>query len=636
VNSCYLQALALLLVNQACACAASSADKTPSPSGFDGTLAGVIPVAPQILVDQFGYLPGEAKTAVIRDPQIGFDTNLKFAPGAHYQLRRADDGAVVLTGPVRAWNGGAVQVSSGDRGWWFDFSTIDRPGRYFVYDAERKVRSPTFSIDPHVYRSVLVAAMRMYYYQRSGLPKIQPYADPCWTDIASYAGPNQDGQAHDVTDRNNLSKVRDLSGGWFDAGDTNKYVTFAVQPVHQLLSAYEEHPKSFTDDFDIPESGNGLPDLIDEVKWEIDWIRKMQFDDGSVALKVGDIKIMNPSPPSLDTSERFYVPACTSSTIAAAGMFAHASYVFARFPTLKTYADELKNRAIRAWGQYQKSPAKQTHCDQGIVLAGNADRSAEDQASEAVEASVYLFAITADVKYQDYVRAHYRETRPYRDIGWSRYQPDQGESLLFFTRLTSADSGLRHEILQDKARDARAGNQIYGFQPADDLYRAFLHDPQYHWGSNNPRANYGNSNLDVLTYSIAANDGSIYRQRALEILHYFHGVNPLGMTYLTNMYSAGATKSANEIYHSWFQTRTKWSDARTSECGPPPGYVPGGPNANAAADGVPTSMRPPTGQPPQKSYRDWNGIWPDASWTVTEPAIYYQSAYVKLLSAFVP
>ena len=132
------------------------------------------------------------------------------------------------------------------------------------------------------------------------------------------------------------------------------------------------------------------------------------------------------------------------------------------------------------------------------------------------------------------------------------------------------------------------------------------------------------------------NDGSIYRQRALEILHYFHGVNPLGMTYLTNMYLAGATKSANEIYHSWFQTRTKWSDARTSECGPPPGYVPGGPNANAAADGVPTSMRPPTGQPPQKSYRDWNGIWPDASWTVTEPAIYYQSAYVKLLSAFVP
>ena len=119
------------------------------------------------------------------------------------------------------------------------------------------------------------------------------------------------------------------------------------------------------------------------------------------------------------------------------------------------------------------------------------------------------------------------------------------------------------------------------------------------------------------------------------MLHYFHGVNPLGMTYLTNMYSLGATRSANEIYHTWFQPKTKWSDAVTSECGPPPGYVPGGPNKNAAQDGVPATLIPPTGQPPQKSYKDWNVIWPDASFAITEPAIYFQSAYVKLLSAFV-
>lgn len=588
------------------------------------------------MVDQFGYLPGDAKAAVVRDPEVGFDRNSRFDPGTRYELRRADDGTVLLTGTLVPWNGGAVQATSGDRGWWFDFSAANRPGRYFVYDAQRKSRSATFSIDPQVYRPILKAAMRMYYYQRSGTPKRPPYADPCWTDVAAYMGPNQDGQAHDVTDRDNPRKVRDLSGGWFDAGDTNKYVTFAVQPVHQLLSAYEDHPAGFTDDFGIPESGNGIPDLIDEVKWEVDWLERMQFEDGSVALKVGDIKVMNPSPPSSDRSERFYVPACTSSTIAAAGMFAHASFVFAGFAPLAGYAADLKDRAIRAWDRYQGRSATQTHCDQGIVLAGNADRSAQDQAAEAVEASVYLFAITNESKYQDYLKTHYRETRPYRDIGWSRYQPDQGESLLFFTRLKTADAALRRDILEDKGRDVRAGNRIYGFRPDDDLYRAYMHDPQYHWGSNNPRANYGNSNVDVITYSIPVSDPSMYRQRALEILHYFHGVNPFGMTYLTNMYSAGATRSANEIFHSWFQTHTKWSDARTSECGPAPGYVPGGPNVNAAADGVPTSLAPPTGQPAQKSYRDWNGIWPDASWAVTEPAIYYQSAYVKLLSAFVP
>jgi hypothetical protein len=168
------------------------------------------------------------------------------------------------------------------------------------------------------------------------------------------------------------------------------------------------------------------------------------------------------------------------------------------------------------------------------------------------------------------------------------------------------------------------------------LYRAFLNDQQYHWGSNNPRANYGNTNLDVVAYSIDPRNSTGYRRRALEMLHYFHGVNPFGMTYLTNMYSLGATLSANEIFHTWYQTKTKWSDARLSECGPPPGYVPGGPNANAAHDGVPSSLSPPTGQPAQKSYKDWNGIWPDSSWAVTEPAIYYQSAYIKLLSAFVP
>ena len=631
-----LQSFAILLLGMTGACAESSADRTKGVSAaFDGAVGTTISVAPQIVVDQFGYLPGEAKTAVIRDPQSGFDTNLKFVPGKEYQLRRADDGSVLLTGGLTPWNGGAIQPSSGDRGWWFDFSSVTRTGRYFVYDSQRKLRSPTFSIDPQVYRPVLIAAVRTYYYQRSGMAKQAPFADPCWTDRAAYQGPNQDTQAHDVTDRDNPSKVRDLSGGWFDAGDTNKYVTFAVQAVHQLLSAYDEHPAAFTDDFNIPESGNGIPDLIDEVKWEVDWLERMQFDDGSVALKVGDIKIMNPSPPSSDISERFYVPACTSSTIAAAGMFAHAAFVFGRFPALSDYVAGLKVRAARAWDRYQARPAAQTNCDQGIVRAANADLSAEDQVSLAVEASIYLFAITNDAKYQDYLKAHYHETYPYHDIGWSRYKANQGESLLFFTRLTTGDAKLRRDMLDDKERDVRGGNQIYGFVPKDDLYRAYIHDPQYHWGSNNPRANYGNSNLDAITYATLPADPATYRQRALEILHYFHGVNPFGMTYLTNMYTAGATRSANEIFHAWFQEKTKWSDARTSECGPPPGYVPGGPNANATADGVPTDLIPPTGQSAQKSYRDWNGIWPGASWAVTEPAIYYQSAYVKLLSAFV-
>ena len=588
-----------------------------------------------ILVDQFGYLPDESKVAVIRDPMLGYDQSDRFTPGDRYQLRRADDGKPVFAAAPTAWRAGMTDVLSGDRGWWFDFSAMQLPGRYFVYDVARNVRSPPFSIDTHVYRDVLNAAMRTYYYQRSGVAKILPYAGACWVDDAAYVGRHQDTEARDITDRNNDAKVRDVSGGWFDAGDTNKYVTFAVQPVHQLLTAFSTNKIGFTDDSAIPESGNGIPDVIDEVRWETDWLMKMQYPDGSFALKVGELEYVQASPPSSDHSPRFYVPGCTSATIAGSGMLAHAAYVFRQFPALGSEADDLRRRALLAWNQYEKAGTKQTACDSGVVHAGLADLNIEDQDGLAVEAAIYLYALTADAAFEQYIEAHYRDAHAYHDIGWSRYKADQGEALLFYASLPLAKPALAKAIRADKAADVHAGNQIYGFNPDDDLYRAFLHEAQYHWGSNNPRANYGNTNLDAVTYGLDIPYASSYRARALGILHYFHGVNPLGMVYLSNMQSYGATTSVNEIYHVWFAAKTRWSDARTSECGPPPGYVPGGPNAGAAKAGVPASLSPPSGQPPQKSYKDWNNGWPESSWAVTEPAIYYQSAYVRLLSAFV-
>lgn len=607
-----------------------------SPPAKPLTAADRISWDHHILIDQFGYLPDEAKVAVIRDPVLGYDKNDRFSPGDRYQLRRADSGDPVLSGAPKAWKAGAIDSLSGDRGWWFDFSSVTAPGRYFVYDVSRQVRSPSFGIGPDVYRDVLKAAMHMYYYQRSGIPKAPPFAGECWVDDAAYVGKNQDGEARDITDRGNDAKVRNLSGGWFDAGDTNKYVTFAVQAVHQLLSAYGANAQAFTDDFHIPESGNGIPDVLDEVRWETNWLKKMQYPDGSFALKVGELDYVSASPPSSDHSARYYVPSCTSATISGAGMLAHAAYVFGALPSLSGEAADLKRRALMAWWQYQNTQVKQTACDSGVVHAGIADLNLDEQNGLAVEAAIYLFALTEDAVFQKYVEAHYKESHPYHDSGWSRYKADQGEALLFYAQLPFAQHALSQVILADKRADAAAGNHIYGFNPDDDLYRAFLHEAQYHWGSNNPRANYGNTNLDAIAHDVGLPDTFSYRTRALEILHYFHGVNPLGMVYLSNMYAYGATNSANEIYHVWFAPRTRWSDARTSRCGPPPGYVPGGPNAAAVKDGVPASLSPPAGQPPQKAYRDWNAGSPDSSWAVTEPGIYYQSAYIRLLSAFVP
>lgn len=608
---------------------AAQLNRGPQPTGASAQ----VPFDHHLLVDQFGYRPADPKVAVIREPRLGYDSYDWFAPGSLYQVRTATDGRVVFSGKPVEWNSGATEESSGDRGWWFDFSPITTPGTYFVYDTKGNVRSAAFQIGQGVYKNILKAAMRMYFYQRSGFAKHRPYADPCWVDEPAYLGYNQDTQAHDITDRSNTTKVRDLSGGWFDAGDTNKYVTYAVQPVHQLLTAYRENAAVFTDDFAIPESGNGIPDVLDEVKWETDWLKKMQYPDGSAALKVGEIVYVSAAPPSTDHSARYYVPSCTSATISVAGMFAHAAYVFRDISALASEAAELQSRASRAWSNYQSTSPRQTHCDTGEVHAGNADWSEADQSAAAVVAAIYLYAITDDPAYNAYIKLHYRELKPYQDRGWSRYKPQEGEALLFYTTLTHADPELVKTVLADKLRDMRDQKQVYRFIE-DDLYRAFLHDEQYHWGSNSPRAQYGNTNLDALTYRLDEDNRSSYQTRALDTLHYFHGVNPLALVYLSNMYAYGATRSVNELYHTWFWHDSQWSDALTSACGPAPGYVTGGPNAHAVQDGVPITLMPPAGQPAQKAYRDWNAAYPQDSWAVTEPAIYYQSAYVKLLSKF--
>ncbi len=623
---------------------AAAAPEATRPSTVSGGAASRgVKFDRHILVDQFGYRPGDPKVAVVRVPVEGFDANDKFSPGETYQVRRADDGSVVLSGKVTPWNGGAVEASSGDRGGWFDFSAVKGAGSYFVQDVSNGTRSATFSIADGVYRDVLKAATRMFFYQRSGIAKSARNAQACWQDVPAYLGPGQDSQARDITDPDNRAKVRDLSGGWFDAGDTNKYVTNAIRPVHELLSAYQQNPAAFTDDFNIPESGNGIPDLLDEIRWETDWLKRMQYDDGSVALKVGATTFVSPSPPSSDTSARFYVPGCSSATIAAAAMFAHAAYVFRDIAALKAESSDLAARSAKAWVRYRQTQPRQEHCDDGRVKVAGADLKAADQDRQAAVAAAYLFALTGDAVYGSYFKEHYRELHPYNDVGWSRYEPEQGQALLFYTDLPGADPEVSRRILADHANDVKGGNQVYGFSLKDDLYRNFLHEAQYHWGSNEVRADYGNTNMDAVRHLPEGADASSLRMRATDTLHYFHGVNPFAKVYLSNMYAYGATSSVNRIFHSWFRQDcnrlfckdARWSDALASECGPAPGYVPGGPVANIVAAGVPASLVPPAGQPPQKSYLESNRADPDKAYVFNEPSIDYQAAYVQLLANFV-
>ncbi|NEQ55670.1 MAG: hypothetical protein F6K11_37100 [Leptolyngbya sp. SIO3F4] len=220
----------------------------------------------QVLVDQFGYRPQDPKVAVVIGHPDGAQS---------YELREVGSNQLVdVFTPVK-WGNGAVHLQSGERAWWLDFSEVKEPGTYILVREDDETQSAEFEIRGDVYRDVLIAATRMFFYQRSGFAKEEPFADARWTDAAAYIGPGQDANARFVNDKQNPSLERDMRGGWFDAGDTNKYVTFALQPVHQLLSAYGQNPKIWTDDFNIPESGNGIPDLLDEIKFELDWLKRM-------------------------------------------------------------------------------------------------------------------------------------------------------------------------------------------------------------------------------------------------------------------------------------------------------------------------------------------------------------------------
>jgi endoglucanase len=581
-----------------------------------------------IKVDQFGYRPIDSKVAVIVESNAATKSSrISSLLMDNYQLVRQEDATVWYEAKAQLWQTGEVHNQSGDRAAWFDFSTVQQPGSYFIQNARTGDKSPPFKISDDVYRNALVAATRMFFYQRSGFPKHQPYADARWTDDAAFLGSGQDTEARFIDDKDNADLALDLQGGWFDAGDTNKYVTFATQPVHQLLDAYSQNPSIWTDDFNLPESGNGIPDLLDEIEFELQWLRRMQDDDGGVFIKVGAIENKHFERPSLDPRHRFYGPKCSSSTIALSSMFAHGAVVFSQVPSLQSRASELQSQAQLAWHWFHSHPM-QTDCDHQEIRSGDADKSTEQQRDTAVSAAVYLFTLTGDQSYEDYISQNLTETRPYHDLAWSLYQPFVGDALLNYTQLAQGSSDLRQKILRDFNILIDRHPELYGQAPSLDPYWAYMPDDQYHWGSNQVKSNLGNTNYDAVLYRMNPNQSANYRNRALDNLHYLHGVNPLGMVYITNMYDYGATYAANEMFHEWFGAGI-YSHARSSPSGPAPGFVTGGPNKNY------TGSAPIGDLPIMKIYLDSNQGWDVNTWELSEPAIYYQSAYLKLLSKFV-
>jgi hypothetical protein len=602
-----------------------------------------------LVVDQFGYRPQQSKVAVLVRPEVGWDTGTSYDPGNAFEVRKWSDGTTAFKGPAIAWKGGALDDRSGDRGSWFDFSALREPGTYYVFDVKNAVRSHPFEIADDIYRRVLKTATRMFYFNRANFEKKPPFScvgKRCWSLGVDYVGPGQDREARSVRDRDNPKTARDLSGGWWDAGDTNKYVTFSGGALHPLLTAYSEHPSAFGDDTGIPESGNGTPDLIDEILVEIHWLEKMQPNDlkGGALIKVGVVDYGEPRPDQSKLRRFYYPEPCSAATITVAGEFAHAALVLNKLPGFAAEVARLTTRAKSAWDFYEKSPRSDA-CDDGTIKAGDADAPLPAQDISAVVAGVYLFALTGDARYNEFVKKNHRSLRPFQDDRWSLYEPTQGDALLHYASLPNADGELKNAILGRKKANAESAD-FYKFEPELDLYRAYMHADSYHWGSNSVRAAYGNNSYDLVQYGLASEGTRAnFIERAAGMLHSFHGVNPMQLTYLSNMYADGGDACIDELYHAWFRDRDPTFDnARTSTLGPAPGYLSGGPNKQYCNGQNPKehacASSPLRDQPPEKAYADSNIGWEpgnpyDKSWELSEPAIYYQAGYVRLLSKFV-
>ena len=613
---------------------------------------GLLPLAllpaqtpsPHLHVDQFGYRPAAEKVAVVSDPQIGYNANLSYTPGSTLEVREEGTGNVVFTGAPTAFNGGATHDQSGDRGWWFDFSSVSAPGDYYVYDPSTGARSAGFGVSPEPYQQPLYHALRAFYYNRANVAKQAPHAIGGWTDGTSFLNPGQDADCRFYTARNDASTARDLSGGWFDAGDHNKYVTFAEIVVHDLLSAYEDNPTAFALSSNIPESGNALPDVLDEVKVETDWLLKMSAPDGSTIVKMGNVSYQQNTntPPSANFDPRYYGPTCTAAEFAAAGMLAHAAIVFGQQPSMQAYANTLQTRAEACFAQALpelQAGTLQTDCDDGTIKAGDADRTVEAQQASAVVAAIYLRQLDPSNAAYDNVIGTYLPPLPWHNgYYWSPYESHVNTALLTYMGDATASAPIVNQLTT--ALQSTVDNQAFMGWNARDLYRASIPDWAYHWGSNQPKARMALLNLQAERAGFVHGSGHSLTRRATQMLHYFHGVNPLGLVMLSNMNGAGAERSVNEIYHAWFWDGSIWENALTSPYGPAPGFVTGGPNDSYENIGAhDPNLVPPVGQPAQKSYLDDNdnsrpGGGDNAIYAINEPAIYYQSAYIRLLSYF--
>ncbi len=544
----------------------------------------------QIKVDQVGYLSESAKLALVT------------AKASTFEVKRVSDNVTIFKGELSA---AIPDADTGDSVQTADFSKVKDSGTYYL-DVPGVGRSWTFSIRPDVFSRTYYVAMRAFYGQRCGTAVDMGAEFPGYTHAACHLK----GEFHTSSGRQG---ERDNVGGWHDAGDYGRYIVNSGISTGTLLWTWEIFGSKLKNiKLDIPETGNGTPDILNEARWNLEWMLKMQDVDGGVWHKQtsehfsGFIMPEDDNLPSavVGTGQSPYKSTCATADLAAVA--AIAARVYSPFDT--KFAKQNLEAARKAWVWTEQYPNVTFRNPQGISTGEYGDNSCSD---ERLWAAAELWRTTGDKTYGDHVVKQYPAFRSTLDTpapeGW-RDVAAMGLWTYALGSSKSADAAVVADVRKRTSLAARAIVEATRKNP----YRVSLRTKDYIWGSNGVAASYG---IELVVANVLAPDPA-FVEAAFDNLHYLLGRNAFSLSWVTQL-------GDNPFRHP--HHRPSGADKNAE---PWPGLLSGGPNAGRQDDVL---KRLPAGLPPAKSYAD-----DQDSYASNEIAINWQAALVFLVAAALP
>ncbi len=550
-------------------------------SSLDSDIETLLKIRTEIAVNQVGYFPQRQKIALLINSSN---------PTAEIKLINSDTKKLVAT---ITSNPEIQDDQTGDRLSEIDFSSITEPGKYYL--KQDKLKSSPFEIGNDIYQQPLITLLRSYYLQRCGVELDDPITGishpPCHLQDGAIAHQDQYHQAGEA--------IKAL-GGWHNGAAYSKYVATTTVTIARLLNLYQQQPDLFPDgQLSIPESGNQVSDLLDEMQFGLDWLLKMQRGDGAVYRKLGGQKWPIGIVPDEDIQPRYIYGISTPETAKFAAVMAIASRTYE--PIEPQLAARYLNAAELAWEYLQTQPDMKIDWreedDNGSIkyLASEFDteESLQTDLDDRLWAATELYITTGKRNFADYFAANLDKTE-YSLFGWKNPAP-----LAFINYLQQEAQPISEELA------TKIKTQI---QQRADLVLDKVKQSAYHiandnfiWNSNQMTAEEGMT----LVYAYRLTKNQDYLTAAIDQLDYILGRNHFNQSFITGI----GAKSVKHINHPFAVARKIII----------PGLVVGGPNEDAQ-DGIAVRNKG------QLSYRDDN-----RSYTTNQYAIDNNASVISLI-----